>query len=162
MNRNLKEKFPNSKFFTHGELIKSDIAIRNNLDNNPPEHVWKNLENLVVHILNPLREKFGPIRVLSGYRSKELCSLPALGSNPKSNHTTGNAADIEPVNDKFSLIDLCEFITTLNYHRIILEFPPNGWVHVEYKQTKPSKSILLKDNKHFYTETTIENLKKLF
>ena len=82
--------------FQLSELVKSQVAERRGLPNNPsPSHI-DNLKALCVNVLQPIRSHFeAPVIVSSGYRSGELCI--AIGSKPTSQHAEGKAADIEVV-----------------------------------------------------------------
>ena len=61
------------KYFTIKELCKSSTAEQKKIDNTPNSEVVNNLEKLVEHILDPLREAYKkPIIVTSGFRSAEL------------------------------------------------------------------------------------------
>lgn len=63
-----------SKNFTLQELIKSDIAIRKGINNNPNAEQIEKLKLLCENILQPVRDRFGPVQITSGYRSSELCA----------------------------------------------------------------------------------------
>ena len=83
--------------FQLSELVKSQIADRKGIPNNPsPGHI-DNLKSLCLNVLQPIRSNFNePVIISSGYRSAELCI--AIGSKPTSQHSEGKAADIEIVN----------------------------------------------------------------
>ncbi len=53
------------------------------------------LHILVAKVLQPLRDKFGPVTINSGYRSPAVNT--AVGGSPYSDHCLGMAADIEIV-----------------------------------------------------------------
>ena len=81
------------KYFTMKELARSDTASRLGIDNTPPASAVKALEQLVDHVLDPLRAAWGgPIHVNSGYRCPELNKV--VGGTPYSQHQRGEAADI--------------------------------------------------------------------
>ncbi len=81
------------KHFSIHELTRSRIAERQNIDNTPPPQAVTHLQQLVEHILDPLREAWGnPIVVNSGYRCPKLNK--AVGGAPHSQHMKGQAADI--------------------------------------------------------------------
>ena len=61
-----------SKNFALSELTKSATAERLNVDNTPNLYHLVNLTHLAIHILQPVREKFGVITINSGYRSPAL------------------------------------------------------------------------------------------
>lgn len=81
------------KHFTMTELTRSLTAQLHHIDNTPPPQAVENLTALVEKVLDPLREAWGsPIHVNSGYRCPALNKL--VGGKPRSQHLTGNAADI--------------------------------------------------------------------
>ena len=80
--------------FSLEEMIQSQTALRNNLDNTPNESQIENLKGLCENILQPLRDYYqSPIKVTSGFRSEKLATL--IGSKPTSQHCKGEAADFE-------------------------------------------------------------------
>lgn len=125
-----------SRNFTLAELCKSEVAIRRNIDNTPSEKVQNNLHILVANVLQPLRDKFGPVTINSGYRSPAVNT--AVGGSPYSDHCLGMAADIEIVGIDNKV--LAEYIQdNFKFTQLILEFytddvPDSGWVHVSYDE----------------------------
>ena len=121
--------------FQLSELVKSQVAERKGISNNPsPAHI-DNLKSLCVNVLQPIRSQFeSPVVISSGYRSAELCI--AIGSSIKSQHTEGIAADIEVVGVDNK--ELAEWIkNNLEFDQLILEFyrdgePDSGWIHVSW------------------------------
>lgn len=84
------------KYFTFRELLRSEIAIKNDVANMPflyGEHrVYMNLEKLVDNLLDPIRERFAtPVIVTSGYRCERLNKL--VNGVEDSQHREGKAAD---------------------------------------------------------------------
>ena len=73
-----------SRNFTLQELIKSDTAIRLDIDNNPNSDQVQKLKELCENVLQPVRDQFGRVKVTSGFRSPELCR--AIGSSENSQH----------------------------------------------------------------------------
>ena len=125
-----------TKNFSYLEMIKSSTAQRLNVSNEPTvEHVI-NLVNLCNHILQPVREEFGPIRINSGYRSPAL-NAKVVGSKT-SQHCNGEAADFE--SSRTSNPKLAAWIAkNLDFDQLILEFydgkdPHSGWIHCSYKK----------------------------
>ncbi|GIU69080.1 MAG: hypothetical protein KatS3mg002_0316 [Candidatus Woesearchaeota archaeon] len=152
---------PNAPNFKYKEFIFSPIAIRYRIDNTPPKKVIHNIEELAVNILQPVRNKFGPIRITSGYRCEELNRL--IKGSIKSYHLFGYAADFIPLKDDVKLIDIIEYIhTELQYTELIAEWFPDGWIHAAYKKGKYTKDIKLRDKTHFYTKVTLNDLKALY
>jgi len=147
--------------FTYEEMIKSNIAVRYGIKNIPSEQEWKCLELLVQNVLQPVRDHFGPIKVSSGYRSKELCLK--IGSSAHSNHIRGQAADIEPLDSNITLFELLKWIhDNCEYRELIAEYFPHGWVHVAYREGANNKQIKLKDINHNYYECDFNYIKKIY
>ena len=125
-----------SKNFTLKELTFSQTALRRGIDNTPSQEIVNNLLELVRNVLQPLRDKVGTITVSSGYRSPAV--NVAVGGARNSDHTRGQAADIEAVN--MNTYDLAVFISkNFKYSQVLLEFytegqPNSGWVHVSYNK----------------------------
>jgi len=144
-----------SKNFTLQELTKSNTALRRGIDNTPDkEHIIK-LRLLATHLLQPLRNAVGSIRITSGYRSPELCVV--LGSKITSQHTKAEAIDCQYIkrgkmdNLKIykALIDL-----DLDFDQCILEFgtpPPTvnkdtdypAWIHLSWKVNDNRRQTLV-------------------
>lgn len=125
-----------SPHFTLAELTRSDVATRRGIANDPPPEAISRLKGLCANILEPLRVKFGPLRVNSGYRSAELNA--AIGGAKTSQHMRGEAADIEAADPAVTNADLAYWIAKeLPFDQVILECytpgePRSGWVHVSY------------------------------
>ena len=157
----LNKKIPGAPNFKYKEFIKSDIAIRRNITNLPNDVRWKRIEKLAVNILQPVRNKFGRIRILSGFRSHELNKV--VGGSAYSNHVRAEAADIEPIDDRVSLLDIVGYIVkNLEFRTVILEYPLLGWVHCDYREGGNIKRLKLKDATHNYKKITLVELKKLY
>ena len=139
--------------FTPWEMVRSATALRLGIDNTPRDpRIWEQLEWLVYNILQPIRERFGPIRVLSGYRCDALNT--AVGGSPRSLHRIGQAADIEPVRKDVSLWDVLKFAYEhTQCSELIAEYITDGWVHVGGSAaTKVSwRRLKLKNADHDYT-----------
>ncbi|MBD5585802.1 MAG: peptidase M15 [Clostridia bacterium] len=126
----INEKVPGAPNFTWRELLRSDTATRLGINNVPPagSAVWHNLEYVARNVLQPVRDEFGPILVTSGYRGPALNR--AVGGSTTSFHLQGNAVDFEPLNNKYSIKDVFEFVyKKLPYTELIAENIPDGWVH---------------------------------
>lgn len=159
--KNLYDKIPGAPNFRYYEFLRSDTAKRLGIDNTPADWQWENLERLAANVLQPVREKFGPIRITSGYRSVELNR--AIGGSSLSNHCRGEASDIEPVNIRIKLIDIIEYIVEeLEFRTVIAEYMPDGWVHVDYREGGNLKRLKLKDASHHYENITLRDLKEIY
>lgn len=115
------------KYFTLKELVYSDTAKVQNIDNVPTfEHIV-NLYRLCDKVLDPARKELcRPITVTSGYRSPELNK--EVGGVSNSQHLTGCAADLKCTN----LVELFDILSE-NPEIDQLLFEDNGvtrWIHV--------------------------------
>ena len=134
-----------SAHFALAEFTRSESAKRHGVSNEPtPEHL-KNLITLCEKVLEPIRMKFGPINISSGYRSKALNHY--IGGSLNSQHCEAKACDIDmdgmggPSNTEiFNYIK-----DSLDFDQLIWEFGDNNkpdWVHVSYNGAKNRKQIL--------------------
>jgi len=158
--RSLNSKIPGAPNFRYREFIRSQAASRLGIDNIPSDEQWVSLEKLAVRILQPVRNRFGSIRITSGYRSEQLNA--EIGGSPYSNHCRGEAADIEP-SFSIKLIDVVSFIhDNLEFRNLIAEYFPWGWIHVDYREGANIKRLKLKDAEHNYEEVSIEELRESY
>jgi len=119
--------------FSLSELIYSDTAIKNNINNMPDISACDNLLNLIWHLLQPVRDKFGAIKVTSGYRCDRVNKL--VNGSSTSNHKLGMAADIIP--QKATFKQVYDFIVQyLDYDECFIEKNSQGvkWLHVAYRK----------------------------
>jgi hypothetical protein len=127
--------------FSLAELTKTNVR---QFDNTPSMQVIDNLQALVDSVLQPIRNKFGPVTVTSGYRSPEVNK--AIGGSTTSDHCFGFAADFEVagVDNK----ELARWVAdNLKFKQLILEFytkgvPDSGWVHVSYDKTNLTQKVM--------------------
>ena len=159
--RDLDSKIPGAPNFRYKEVVKSDTALRLGIENIPNEKQWQCIEKTAKLIVQPVREKFGGIKITSGFRSVQLCI--EIGSSRTSNHTRGQAIDFEPVNPKIKLFDILEWIhNNLKYRELIAEFLPSGWIHCAYREGDNSRILKLKDNNHHYKRVNLEYIRKIY
>lgn len=130
------------EFFTLEELYYSKIAEARGLNNKPPTSeraiVEANLKALVEHILDPARRLLGnPIKVNSGYRSKEVNR--AVGGSKTSQHMKGEAADITRGDNK----RLFEIIKKLGGFDQLIWEQGGRWIHVSYKRAGGNREQVL-------------------
>tara|TARA_R100000734_G_C3315408_1_gene107349 strand:+ start:1291 stop:1833 length:543 start_codon:yes stop_codon:yes gene_type:complete len=134
-----------SKYFTLEELVRSETATRQGINNKPSKAQEVQLRDICKHILDPIREHFGvPIRVTSGYRCPKLNE--AIGGSTKSQHMAKNgdcAVDFKFLGNSVDLQECFNWITkdsNLNFDQCISEFLPNGWIHISYVSAgKPNR-----------------------
>ncbi len=160
--RNLNDKIPKAPNFKYKEFVKSDTAIRKGIDNLPTtEKRWENIEKLAVNVLQPTRDALGRIRITSGYRSPEL--NVAIEGSTGSLHCSGCAADIEPLGEGVSLLDLLEWIyNNCEFRELIYEWPLDGWAHVAFVEGYNDRKLKLKDKNHHYKIVTMDYIKGLY
>ena len=142
--------------FTLAEMVKSDTALRHDMDNTPGEAEIENLKRLCEKVLQPVREHFKTgVKVNSGFRHPDVNAK--VGGSKTSDHCKGQAADIEIPGVPNA--DLAQWITeNLDFTQVILEFytqgvPDSGWVHVSYDPQnlkKQSLTAVKKDGKTVY------------
>lgn len=125
--------------FSFKELCHSDTATALKISNVPETiAIMDNILNLIIYVLQPLRDKFGTITVTSGYRNTRINRL--VGGVGTSNHLHGFAADIIPKHATFK--QLYDYITThLDYDECFIETNKDGkkWLHVAYRKNNNRK-----------------------
>ena len=131
--------------FSLAEMVKSETALRHDMDNTPGEAEIENLKRLAEKVLQPVRDHYGKgVKVNSGYRHPEVNAK--VGGSKTSDHCKGQAADIEI--PSVPNADLAKWIAeNLDFTQVILEFytqgiPDSGWVHVSYDPTNLKKQTL--------------------
>jgi hypothetical protein len=128
------------------EVTRSESAKRHGINNQPtPEHI-ENFKLLAKKIFQPIREHFGvPIRISSGYRSKELNAK--IGGSKTSDHCFGYAIDIDNDGTSITNNEIFDYIKdNLKFKQLIAEFPIDGnlsWVHVSYDKNNLKNEILV-------------------
>jgi hypothetical protein len=68
----------------------------------------------------------------------------AIGGSQTSQHSKGEAMDIDTASDNNKLFDYIK--DKLDFDQLIFEFPVNGiasWVHVSYKKSGNRKQVLV-------------------
>ena len=121
-----------AKYFTVAEMLKSETAEKNQINNTPSVEVEQNIEKLL-EVLDGLREHYGkPIKITSGYRCAELNKL--VGGSPTSAHVIGSVADLQPVRRSFEEFkaSVLEWLDTsgVGFGQCIIERSKSAqWVH---------------------------------
>ena len=124
--------------FLISELIKSDIAIKNNINNMPDIRALDNILNLIVYCLQPIRDKLKkPMVITSGYRCLKVNQL--AGGKSNSQHLTGEAADFHVPG--MSVQETIEFIkrSGVDFDQLINEY--DKWVHISYCKAGNRRSV---------------------
>ena len=142
--------------FSLSEMVKSETALRHDMDNTPGEAEIASLRLLCEKILQPVREHYGKgVKCNSGYRAPAVNQK--VGGSPTSDHCKGQAADIEIPGVANADLAL-HIVDTYEFTQVILEFytpgvPDSGWVHVSYDPANLKGQVLTatkKDGKTVY------------
>lgn len=136
------------KYFTFRELLRSEIAIKNDVANMPflygEYQAYKNLEILVDNLLDPIRERFAtPVIITSGYRCKRLNEL--VKGVEDSQHREGKAADFyfagftakEMAQAFFEIADDFDFDQLIYYRK-------RHFIHISYDGAKNRHQAFIK------------------
>ena len=125
--------------FSISELIKSDIAIRYNINNMPDLKALDNMLNLIFYCLQPLRNEIKkPIIITSGYRCPNVNKI--AGGVLNSQHLEGCAADFKI--QGMTIKEIIYFIkkSGIEYDQLINEY--DRWVHISFVKNKNRKQII--------------------
>jgi hypothetical protein len=122
-----------SRHFTLAELMRSDTAAREGIDNRPGAAEIESLKALCGAVLDPLRDAVGkPIKVNSGYRGAALNKR--IGGSATSQHSHGKAADFQSPGT--AVLDLFKQVIRMGlpFDQIIYEAQNANtkWVHVSH------------------------------
>lgn len=130
-----------AKYFTMAEMVGSNVAYRNGIDNTPPPDIKVKLNALMNNLLDPVREMWGkPIRVNSGFRCPVLNN--AVKGAKNSQHTKGEAADIttgSPADNK-RLFDMI-IASGIDFDKLIDE-KNYSWLHLSYRAGNNRRNVL--------------------
>jgi zinc D-Ala-D-Ala carboxypeptidase len=132
-----------SKNFSLAEMTKSVTAKRLGIDNTPNEQQIEFLIELCENVLQPLRDKMGPILITSGLRVPKLNK--AVGGSTTSQHCAlnGAAADIDMDAKNAEIFNYIK--DNLVFDQLIWEFGDDNcpdWVHVSYHYGHNRSQIL--------------------
>lgn len=136
-----------SKNFTLHELTRSKLAEEKGIDNTPNSEQIDNLQDLVLNVVQPVRDILEQgIYVSSGFRNEELNRL--LGGSKTSQHVKGQAMDLQMTKGKYNNLDLFNEIRKKGgFDQLILEVPNKfgvpRWVHVSYNFGKNREQTLV-------------------
>jgi len=141
-----------SKHVSYKEGVKSNTAMRLNIDNSPGKYQLGNMNAVALNIFEPLREWVGgPIKITSMFRSEELNK--ALGGASSSQHCKGMAMDIDDVYGHKTNAEMFNWICShCNFDQIIWEFGDDknpAWVHISYQSVEKNRNRKLLAEKEF-------------
>lgn len=118
---------------------------------NPPTLVRDALTRLCIDIMEPIRARFGPVSVHSGYRSPEL-NAATHGASKTSQHMRGEACDFHCPNATLQAVfDWIRFDSGLSYSQLILEGHGAAptWIHIALPTlTKHGEALVFSGGKY--------------
>ena len=120
------------------EFTQSGTARRHKVKNVPGPREVERLRFLCVKSLEPMRRRFGVIRITSGFRCKKLNAL--VGGSPTSQHVLGEAADIHTGGRELSEKMFGFAKQNIPFDQLILEHnPAHGiyWLHISLRSDRP-------------------------
>lgn len=136
------------KYFTLRELMHSNVALQNDIVNEPPRHegvkVYFNLMALVGSLLDPIREKFAtPMIITSGYRCEKLNRL--IGGKNNSQHMKGEAVDFcfASFSKKEMIEAFFEIAEEFDYDQLIC-YRNKGFIHISYSRENNRHQVIMK------------------
>tara|TARA_Y100000356_G_scaffold115051_1_gene103911 strand:- start:114 stop:575 length:462 start_codon:yes stop_codon:yes gene_type:complete len=136
-----------SKHVSYTEGIKSNTAMRLNIDNAPGDYHLSNMVGIAEKVFEPLRKWVGgPIKINSFYRSVALNE--AIGGSSRSQHCEGRAIDIDDTFGHKTNAEMFEWIkSNLDFDQMIWEFGNDDnpdWVHISYVGPEENRNRCLK------------------
>ena len=139
-----------SKNLSYKEGIFSNTAVKLGISNEPIEEHYLNMLVTAERLFQPIRDWCGhPIKINSMYRSEDLNK--AIGGSKTSQHSFGQALDLDTLGDK-SNADLFNWASeNLNFDQLIWEFgtdeEPN-WIHISFLSEEKNRNQKLKATNH--------------
>ena len=125
--------------FKMSELIYSEVAKRNKINNMPDIKALDNLLELLIYCLQPIRSLINkPIYITSGYRCAKLNKLVKGAIN--SQHLFGCAVDFKVDSMKPSEIINIIKNSDIVFDQLINEY--DLWTHVSFVKNKNRSQIL--------------------
>lgn len=135
-----------AKYFTLGELCRSDKAVAHRIENTPDNETITRLNALMNECLDKVRALWGkPIGVNSGYRCYELNKL--VGGAKNSQHLRGEASDITTGTKEGNrkLFDMI-VASDIPFDQLIDE-SGYRWLHISYSQEYNRREVLHLDKR---------------
>ena len=139
-----------SKHITYKEAVRSNTALRLNINNIPNDYEISNMVGIASNIFEPLREYVGgPIKINSMFRSEALNR--AIGGSSRSQHCQGRAIDLDDTFGHKTNAEMFNYIkNNLNFDQLIWEFGDDtnpDWVHVSFVSNDENRGRCLKAEK---------------
>lgn len=136
-----------SENLTLAEMLRSESAKHLQIENVATVEHIENMKALAENVFQPIRSRFKrPIHISSGYRSKALNDA-IRGSSKTSQHSKGEAMDIDMDNTEVTNLQIFNFIReNLIFDQLIGEFPNSAgnfaWVHVSFAKKNRGEVLI--------------------
>lgn len=131
-----------SEHITYTEATVSNKAKQLGISNTPNEKELRAMKLLAEKMFEPLRKWYGKsIQITSFFRSAKINK--AIGGSTTSQHSFGQAIDIDTVSDNKKLFDYIK--DNLPFDQLIWEYGNDNapdWVHVSYSEIHNRKQVL--------------------
>lgn len=118
--------------FTWGEMTRTGQSSLQEKNREEAEKHKDAITALCVTLMEPIRSKFGPLRINSCFRGPAVNA--AVGGAKGSQHMVGEAADFVPLNPKIELMTVVDWVrkeSGLKWGQLINEHPGNSrWIHI--------------------------------
>ena len=119
--------------FTWGEMTRTGQSGLQDKNRAEAEQYKAAIEALCKTIMQPIREKFGPLRINSCFRGPSVNA--AVGGSKTSQHMVGEACDFVPLTSGITLNHVFDWIrkeSKLPFGQVINEQPSatSKWIHV--------------------------------
>ena len=139
----MKENTRLSEHFTLKEFTISGTAIRHGIVNNPTEADIRRMRLLCERVLEPLRRRFGVLRITCGFCCAELHKK--VGRDGSSQHLTGEAVDIH-ISDPEVAWKMVTFLQVqgIEFDQCLLEELVKEnvrWLHLSYHEGMNRRQI---------------------
>ena len=136
------------KYFTFRELMHSNVALSNDIANDPPRgeeaKIYLNLKILVDNLLDPIRERFAvPMIITSGYRCERVNKL--VGGVDNSQHMKGKAVDFcfASFSRKDMVAAFFEIAEEFDFDQLIY-YKKKGIIHISYNRDNNRHQIIMR------------------
>ena len=136
------------KHFTFRELMHSNVALSNDIVNDPPRgeeaKIYLNLKILVDNLLEPIRERFAvPMIITSGYRCERVNKL--VGGVDNSQHMKGKAVDFcfASFSRKDMVAAFFEIAEEFDFDQLIY-YKKKGIIHISYNRDNNRHQVIMK------------------
>ncbi len=126
--------------FTFGELTDTGHASLRAANRAEAEHYLEAGKALATTILQPIRDRWGPLRINSGFRGRTLNTR--VNGSPTSQHCFFQAADIVPLQADIDVVfDWIRKESKIPFGQLIDERMGNRWLHISLGQPWRMKGV---------------------